>query len=354
MRTVQTVSRTYLYLVNDSPWTTTASLAVAAPDGARMERLVGCETSPPASGDWSVKLKPYGLVTAIFSAPGVQFSRPRVELSPEAAQSLDSRVKELWSRAATLKHPEPKACLANGDFEQPQEADGTLAGWLLSARADAKAAADDRQPHGGKQSLRLVAGGGGAQIASVAFAPPPTGRLAVAAWLRASHGAAPVSVRMVVHGLGPGQSYTRYATMTEGGAQGAVTESWAQHVFQVRDLPEGLSGVSVHFELAAAGEAWIDDVRVYDLEFSDNERIELSKLIALAEYKRTSGEVADCLRILEGYWPRFLTSYVPRSSVPLADHPPKPAEKPAAETAEPERKPGMLDRVRRLVPDWWR
>ena len=95
-------------------------------------------------------------------------------------------------------------------------------------------------------------------------------------------------------------------------------------MFQVRDLPEGLSGVSLHFELTEAGEVWIDDVQVSDLEFSDNERIELSKLIALAEYKRASGEVADCLRILDGYWPRFLASYVPRSTTPLADHPAPP------------------------------
>ena len=89
-------------------------------------------------------------------------------------------------------------------------------------------------------------------------------------------------------------------------------------MFQVRDLPEGLSGVSVHFALAAPAKCGSIDVQVFDLEFSDNERIELSKLIALAEYKRASGEVADCLRILEGYWPRFLASYVPRPAIPLA------------------------------------
>ncbi|HEX4149575.1 MAG TPA: hypothetical protein VHY20_11335, partial [Pirellulales bacterium] len=354
IRTAQTDHRTYLYLVNDSPWPTRASLTVAGPGDAKVERLVGCENAPPASGDWSVQLKPYGLVSVTFSAPDVEFSRPRVELSPEAAKSLDVRVKELWSRAATLKHPEPKELLANGDFETAQAADGSLAGWMLSDRTVAKMATDDSQPQHGKQALRLAGTVGGVHLTSVAFAPPPTGRLSVSAWLRVADQQPAVPLRIVVQGLGPGQSYIRYASLTEGSTDGPVTDAWTRHVFQVRDLPEGLSGVSVHFELAAAGEVWIDDVRVFDLEFSDNERIELSKLIALAEYKRTSGEVSDCLRILEGYWPRFLSSYVPQSTIPLAEKPAKPAVEPDIEPAEVERRPGMLDRVRRLVPDWWR
>lgn len=355
IRTAQTASRTYLYLVNDSPWTATARLAIDAPATARVQRMVGCDSAPPATGDWTVKLKPFGLAMVSFSAPGVQFARPRVELPPEAAEALDARVKELWARAATLKHPEAKDGPTNGDFELPQAADGSLPGWILSERAGAKFVTDDQQPHHGKHSLRLISANDGAEVASVAFAPRPTGRLSVSVWLRGASQQPRPAVRMSVQGLGPGQSHMRGPD--DAGSVCTLTDTWAQHVFQVRDLPEGLSGVSLHFELTEAGEVWIDDVQISDLEFSDNERIELSKLIALAEYKRSSGEVADCLRILDGYWPRFLASYVPRSTAPLADHPPPPPSNAAAEPpepAEPERKPGMLERVRRWMPDWWR
>jgi hypothetical protein len=45
--------------------------------------------------------------------------------------------------------------------------------------------------------------------------------------------------------------------------------------------------------------------------FRRDELVELSKLITLASVKLQNHEVADCLRLLEGYWPRFLAMHVP-------------------------------------------
>lgn len=358
VRTATTASRTYVYLVNDSPWTVTTQLTIDAPAATRVAQTVNCDEPPPVKGNWNLTLKPYALAVGSFSSPGVRFSHPQTELPPAAVQSLDTRVQELWSRAATLKHPEPKAYLVNGDFEVPQAADGTLPGWMLSQRAGARIVVDEQSPQHAKHSLRLIAAGDGAELASVAFVPRPTGRLSVSAWVRGSSVEPRPAVRIAVQRLGPEQTSPRDQAPSEASAAYPLSENWTQQVFQVRDLPEGLSGLSVHFALDSPGEVWIDQVQVFDLEFNDNERIELSKLIALAEYKRTSGEVSDCLQILDGFWPRYLASYAPRPVVAVATRPavpvPESADERTDEPAEPEHRPGMLDRVRRWMPDWWR
>ncbi|HEX4131471.1 MAG TPA: hypothetical protein VHZ24_15635, partial [Pirellulales bacterium] len=86
-----------------------------------------------------------------------------------------------------------------------------------------------------------------------------------------------------------------------------------------------------------------------DLDFSDGERLELSKIITLAEYKRKNGELSECLRLLDSYWPRFLMAHVPATQ-PLATRPPRAAEL-LPEAEEPIRA-GWMDRMKRAI--WWR
>jgi hypothetical protein len=98
------------------------------------------------------------------------------------------------------------------------------------------------------------------------------------------------------------------------------------------------------------GDLWLDDVQVYDLSFSNTERVELSKIVSLADYKRTAGEYASCLQILESHWPTFLVEHVPlaQGPNPLARRPDAPpaAGPPAPAPAKPEKSPGMFDRLR--------
>jgi len=50
-----------------------------------------------------------------------------------------------------------------------------------------------------------------------------------------------------------------------------------------------LTDLRVRFTLSGQGEVWVDDLRVLDLDFNDRERLELSKVITLADYKRKRG-----------------------------------------------------------------
>ena len=68
--------------------------------------------------------------------------------------------------------------------------------------------------------------------------------------------------------------------------------------------------------MTGPGEVWVEDVQVFDLPFTESERWELSKLISLASVKLEAGQLADCARLLESYWPQFLLANVPLAQSP--------------------------------------
>src|SRR4029079_9713464 len=114
--------------------------------------------------------------------------------------------------------------------------------------------------------------------------------------------------------------YHRFATL-DGTARGAggVSSSWAQFVFLLDDLPTSeVRQLRARIDLGGQGEIWIDQVELFDLAFTPEERVELTKLIALADLKLKSGQFSDCARLLDGYWPRFLLATVPLTQTPAS------------------------------------
>jgi hypothetical protein len=70
-------------------------------------------------------------------------------------------------------------------------------------------------------------------------------------------------------------------------------------------------------------------VQLFDLLFplyfydsADKERLELVKLRAEAESELKRGEFAECVRTLDGYWPRFVNAYTPAVAPTVATQPP--------------------------------
>jgi hypothetical protein len=192
-------------------------------------------------------------------------------------------------------------------------------------------------------------------VASESFESPLTGRFSMKVWLRVADAQKQPSLRLAVEGKLQGEDYYRYAPIglipETGQSPVPISTDWAPYVLQVNDLPlEGLSQVRVRFDLLGQGEVWIDEVQLFDLAFTKRERVELSKLIALADVKLQNGQLGDCLRLLEGYWPRFLERHVPLPPGMLPNESlAGKANAPAKPTPPPERS-GWLDRVRDSVP----
>jgi hypothetical protein len=261
-------------------------------------------------------------------------------------------------RAAALSSPPSLPVLRNPGFELPPGANGQIPGWLAVPPLGVSVQLDAQEKHLGKQSLRLFSNGPEAHLMSDPFQMPPTGRIAVAVWLRVADAARQPPLRLAIDAKLGGEEHYRFAPLGKGLANGPavvpLAAGWGQYIFQANDLPlEGLSQVRVRFDLMGAGEVWIDDVQVFDLSFTRDERVELSKMIALANVKLQNGQTGDCLRLLEGYWPRFLESNMPLPVTPAeglagkADAPPKTDGEAPEESPE---RSGLLDRMKDLIP----
>jgi hypothetical protein len=137
-----------------------------------------------------------------------------------------------------------------------------------------------------------------------------------------------------------------------GGAPGAkpVPSQWQQFIYDIGELPPDVPPQLVfRVDLLAAGEVWLDDVQLFHLYFSDAEKIQLSKIIARADFQLNSGRFGDCLYELEGYWPRLLNDYVPLPGGPLVSNP---ANAPAPAPKDPADKSASRPILNRIKDAW--
>lgn len=358
---------TYLYAVNNAPFATTARVGVQGAEGSRMEELSGLRRVAGLKRDtsgtyWMVQLRPYDVVAVRFSKPGVSFYQPQISLPGSVETALKQRIHEMAARVASLRSPPPPMkVLVNPGFERPPAEGNSLPGWATTRRPGVTIAPDKSQRRGGKQSARLASTGPVACLVSQPFRPPATGRLSMRVWLRVADSAAQPPLRLAVEGKLRGHPYYRFAPVglkPQNAAEAPpIGTDWSQppFVFRVDDLPlQGLTELRVRFDLMGPGEVWIDDVQLFDLDFSEvdghkNELTELYKLITLANVTLEDGEVGDCLRLLEGYWPRFLQQHVPLafSPPPVARKPDQPAPGPAR---QPPPRTGLMDRLKGMLP----
>ena len=359
--------RTFVYALNDSPFPVVATVRIEAPPGCRMEELSGLRKVPPPVEDssgsvWTIHMQAYDFLAVQFSSPSVALRDLRVHLPPGVEQALQERIRRLGSRTSALRNPTPLPVLTNPGFEKPPAGEELLPDWAVTKRAGVLIQADRTHSRSGQYSARITSTGPVACLVSRPFPAPNTGRLTMSVWLRVAEGAEQPPLRLAIEGRVDGRPYYRYA---EVGALPAARQaghssppvaqdppvvpigsSWTQFVFAVDDLLlEGVSQVRVRFDLMGAGEVWVDDVQLFDLAFGEIERRELAKLITVAEYQLQTRRFADCARLLDGYWPRFLEAFVPlEPAPPVAQTPSEP------ETAPPPRT-GVLDRLKGILPE---
>jgi hypothetical protein len=353
--------RTYLYAVNDAPFPTTARVHVEASPGCRIENLGGTRKIDPLQPDATsgyyleVALEPYDLVAVQLSEPNVPCSAPHAAWPDAVESALSLQIRRLGARAAVLRNPPPLDVVGNPSFESPLAADGQIPEWAVIGQGNkVSVQLDKTEKHHGRQSVKMTSKGPVVCLVSQPLAAPATGRLTVSVWLRVANAAQQPPLRLALEGKLHGRDYYRFGPVGSSPNAGqpgdAIRSEWGRYVLPVDDLPlEGLTSLRVRFDLMGPGEVWIDDVQVFGLAFSLPEMVELSKLITLADVKLQNGQIGDCLRLLEGYWPRFLEENValPAGAVP--------SETAVVKTPEDEDKPpersGWLSRMKDMLPD---
>jgi len=353
--TVRTLTRgrqTYVYFINDSPWEASAAIALDLPADCKIEKLgesrgIGPLVRAANGTSCKVMLRPYDLVAARFTSGNVRVRSCEVTVSSQVRQDLQRRIQDLGARVAALGSPQPIGVLENPNFELPGQGD-QISGWSVIADAQGSTSIDTQQKHSGLQSMKLVSTGQMVAVQSAPFEPPNTGRLAVELWLRTTAQTPLPAVRIALEGQVREGKFEPYGLIDAVGSNATSPGDWVRYSFPIDDVPsEGLSNLCVRLELLSAGEVWVDDVQVFDLSFSEVERTELSKLITLANVKLEAGELADCSRLLEGYWPQFLVANVPLTQTPLAQ---RPRSARLAPGAPPQKKPSVLENLNKYLP----
>jgi hypothetical protein len=291
-----------------------------------------------------------------ITAAGAKVAAVEVRVSDVARAELAARLAELNNRDTDPHIYKP---LANPGFE-PLPEQPLLIGWRLLANPGvATAELDGTIPHEGGTCLHVRSNGPLAIVESDSFLTPPTGQFALTAFLRGRNLSPSTEVHMVLQTDGDPGAYRRSRIV--GGQRPepeALKDEWRPYAILVKDLPlASQHQMRVRFELVGPGELWIDDAKAYDLLFplkfysnKDPEWVVFQQLIGAAGYHYKHGQLTDCLRYMNGYWPRFYTAYTPPRSPTRIARPPDPAQNAdhVDSAAPPAEAPGFTEKFWRL------
>jgi hypothetical protein len=367
VRTYVERDRMTIVAMNISPWHCDANVTVDVPQATTLERLSIAAANDVASNrsvalpagrqPWAAPLGPYEISVVRIPIPSVKVVDVQVAGGPNA--ELSAKLADLNNRDLTAKSDYP--VLSNPSFE-PLAGAGRVAGWHLSANSGkATVELDSANPQDGKTSLHFRSDGQPAVVESDSFPAPPTGQLAMTVYARGQNLAPGTELRLVVEGDCDGQPYSPHAARIPAAAMQRANDQWGQpFIIFVPDLPLQSRGrMHIAFELTGAGEVWLDNAKLYNLllpfPFYDNSQAEyfqLSQQIHAAKSASDAGQVTDCIRIIDGYWPRFILAYRPPYQPKVAERiVPKtqPALPPQTNEGQ-ESSPGFGDGIKRFLP----
>jgi len=363
VRTLAHDKSTYVYVVNDSPWPISAEIDAQTPGPCPLAPLGSRSLPEPrwtgTQMTWDIDLEPYDVVAAVIHSDQVRVETWRVTIDRNSYAQLRQQVNELSVRATMLARASSLDVLANPGFEQAAD---RLPGWIHAQGSGISITPTSQEHFDGAQSLRMATTEQEkvAWIRSDPFSPPKTGRIAVMVRLKVADPQQQPPLRLAIEGRRfDGSTYYKPFNVAQNARVQLLDTDWGEKPFVmlVSDLPtQELADLRVGFDLMGPGEVWIDDVQVYDRWFPKNERDDLMIMSGLAARSLSMGQLADCQRILSGYWPQFLREHVPLGESQIAA---LPAETPRDSHAFPPpqtksedaaAKASVLDKVKQHLP----
>ena len=298
------------------------------PTGADFGNRAAARTGSGASPQlvWRSSFAPFEIQVVRFNAQ-VQPSRPVVIWSPQTIDQMKSSLVDLVNRAESLKTARTMRSLDNPDFEQPANDSQPIPKWFVwknpnqPENSASGASIDSRCAVNGRSSLHLVCDGWPTAVYSKEIAADATGRFTISMWIKKDPN---VPLRCFVRAkCGNKNVYRETLLYREPEDSGGNQQGeWRQRFFHINDLPlESMDNLCIGFELPQKGEAWIDNINISDLYFSEYEQRELYKTLLPLKAKFAQGELEYCWQYQQGYWPQFLMDCVElrnASSAPLA------------------------------------
>lgn len=351
--------RTYVYVVNDSPWSTQAALSLRIPPNCTAKALgVAADLPSPAQpggeSEWVIDLDPYDAAGIVFDNPGASVTAVRATVEERATQELSQRVSDLIDRVAVLTESPPAwKSLDDTGFENEPPAGQAFDGWEafeewgLSARRDAEG------PQAGAHCMHLSVVDGRGYLRSNPLPTPRTGRLTATFWLRTDDVASQPPMRVAVTGRQAGQEFYEFETLGKAAVKKwRLGEEWRKFEVSFSNLPlDGWETLRLRFDLLGPGDVWIDDVVLRDLVLAKDQQEEWRFTVSMAALHLKQGDIVDCQRLLDGYWPRLLEANVevPAAAVARRSRPTNSQPPPLKEDG-----PDFFDRLRKVLPAFLR
>lgn len=362
MRIYREAESTTICLVNESPWPVELKIPLQV-DGTLVWRRLGIDPAidpakvaadPALTGtlatpakEWTTTLPPYGIQARRYSSRIVKVGAWTPSLGPDAQIALARRVADFEQRMARLDDERPYDQLQNPDFELAGEA-GQMLGWQPRiGAAGIVDLAEETEPVTGR-SLHLKSEDAlGVAVQSHLFPIPSTGQMLVRARIRSADLEPTAQLYAWFEYQAGGATRQRYMAL---GVERQVDGQWHDYEFSADDLPMASDGqMRIQFHLVGHGEAWVDDVRLYDLRFTKDQRFQISKRLYAAKTALDDGQLMDCQRLIDGYWPRLFVEQTTPAAIAA-----KPAETPAGVVPDPDSATndgkGLGPRLRDMVP----
>ncbi|MCA9150979.1 MAG: hypothetical protein KDA92_16820 [Planctomycetales bacterium] len=344
VRSLSTDTKTYLYVVNDSPWHVGASLRLSRAKRAALT-FIGSDGDPSTrtvsdSVAWDLSLAPFAFTAVEIDRPEVGVEAVEVNLPPEVKPSLQDQILRLASRAAQLRTPTPLSLAINANFEDWSDK-RTPMGWTLRSEKDSIGQETD-DPFEGRTALRIESSRKVTALLSPEIEPPREPRLSISLRAKVIDARSQPRFRVVLEV--DGHTYYPWSPIGVGLDNRALTQDWKEFVFRVSELPPVEKSFRIGLECIGDSTVLIDDLQLFDIVLLDKgEQNALGLLLTEADRLRTTGRVTDCLSLLGGYWPQYLLRNVPDQPAPVAGNKRPPVDSiPAAEPVE------------REANHWWR
>ena len=361
--------KTYLYAVNDSPWPVDVQVEISSSANCRFVPLRSAgEVTDQSSVALAARvdgvgmqfqLQPFELMAGTLTDSQAAPTKVTTNAPSYVSDQLQQMLTDIGTRLSSIKSPIGFNALQNPGFDLGTDGDtaaASLPSWEWNENAKVSVNRDDNVQFAGTSSLRIESSGPVTWVRSETMRVPKTGRLSLQAMVRTEVAPGSQPPRLALEGVLNGKPYYRFAELKPPARTADLPEQreWSPFMLHIDDLPPGLSGLRVRFDLMGAGRVWVDDIRLFDLALTDVEQVQLARIIGLANYQLREGRVADCERTLRGYWPQYLYTLVPapvttagvRANEPRIATAPKkeqPDPPPRAETG------GMLNRVKGLL-----
>lgn len=351
----RTPSETYLICTNDLPWSISGKMELESSSEVAWQLLGEHAANLAPTGRlsggrsfWPINIDSHGTQVWRFMSPQVRPGVVNVTAAKSVRSYLEQRIAEIDDRTGNLNIKRDYPQLQNPGFEL-EDGESRIFGWQPRKGVDGSIEVETANVHAGQRALRLKSTDTiGVAAQSHLFPLPETGMLVVTAQIRASDLSENSTLTLAVETDEHGQSYRRTRSFPLGEE---YRTQWKECELVVGDLPVGdAEQIRVQLHVTGKADVVVDDIALCDLRFDNQRRSELVKRVFAAKTALEEGQYADCLRLLNEYWPQYLVAYVPP-----VDREPALAKEPA-KSSTPETEEGAKNngRLRNIIPRIWR